>query len=99
MKEFDSVKSRSKFGYPEGMFYTVQDNAWMDKARMHNWIDTLWSPYTKDTHRGGRDTYLLMDELSVHLMGEINDKLISLALILNSFLAAILDVFKCSTKT
>jgi hypothetical protein len=75
MKEFDSVESRSKFGYPEGMFYTVQAKAWMDKARMHDWIDTVWSPYTKDTRRGGRDTYLLMDEFSVHLMGEINHKI------------------------
>jgi hypothetical protein len=33
MKEFDSAESRSKFGYPEGMFYTVQAKAWMDKAR------------------------------------------------------------------
>jgi hypothetical protein len=41
MKEFDSVESRSKFGYPEDMFYTVQDKAWMDKARMHDWIDTM----------------------------------------------------------
>jgi hypothetical protein len=62
MKEFDSVESWSKFGYPEGMFYTVQSKAWMDKARMHDWIDTVWSPYTKGTRRGGRDTYLLMDE-------------------------------------
>jgi hypothetical protein len=75
MKEFDSVESRSKFGYPKGMFYTVQANAWMYKARMHGWIDTMWSPYTKDTRRGGRDTYLLMDEFSVHLMGEINHKI------------------------
>jgi transposase-like protein len=35
MKEFDSVESRSTFGYPEGMFYTVQAKALMDKARMH----------------------------------------------------------------
>jgi hypothetical protein len=69
MKEFDSVESWRKFGYPEYMFYTVQAKAWMDKARMDDWIDTVWSPYTKDTCRGGRDTYLLMDEFSVHLMG------------------------------
>jgi hypothetical protein len=75
MKEFDSVESRSKCGYTEGMFYNVQAKAWMDKARMHVWIDTVWSPYTKDTRRGGRDTYLLMDEFSVHLMGEINHKI------------------------
>jgi hypothetical protein len=75
MKEFDSVESRSKFCYPEGLFYTVQANAWMDKSRMHNWIDNVWSPYTKDTHRGGCDTYLLLDEFSVHLMGEINHKI------------------------
>jgi hypothetical protein len=76
MKEFDSVKSRRKCGYPEGMFYTVQAKAWMDnKARMYDWIDTFWSPYTKDTCRWGRDTYLLMYEFPVHLMGEINHKI------------------------
>jgi hypothetical protein len=74
-KEFDSVESWGKFGYPEGMFYTLQTKAWIDKARMHDWIDTVWSPYTKDTHLGGRDAYLLMDEFSVHIMGEINHKI------------------------
>jgi hypothetical protein len=75
MKEFYSVESRGKFGYPEGMFYTVHAKAWMDKARMHDCIDTVWSPYTKNTRRGGHDTYLLMDEFSAHLMGEINHKI------------------------
>jgi hypothetical protein len=64
MKEFDSVESRSKFGYPEGMFYTVQAKAWMDKAMMHDCIDNVWSPYTNDTRCGGLDTYLLMDEIN-----------------------------------
>jgi hypothetical protein len=54
------------------MFYTVQVNAWMDKAKMHDWIDTLWNPYTNHTYRGGRAMYLLRDEFSVHVMGAIN---------------------------
>jgi hypothetical protein len=74
-KEFDSVKSRGKCGYPKGMFYTVQAKAWMDKARMHDWIDTVWIPYNNATRHGCHDMYLLMDEFSVHLMGEINHKI------------------------
>jgi hypothetical protein len=56
------------------MFHTVQANAWMDKERMHALIGTVWSTYTKDKLRGGRNMYLLMDEFSVHLMGEIYHK-------------------------
>jgi hypothetical protein len=75
MKEFDSAESRGKFGYPEGMLYTAQAKAWMDKARMYDLIDTVWSPYTKDTRHGCRTTYLLMVEFLVHLIGEINHKI------------------------
>jgi hypothetical protein len=35
----------------------------------------VWSPYIKNTRRGVRDMYLLMDEFSVRLMGEINHKI------------------------
>jgi hypothetical protein len=75
IKELDSVKSRGKCGYPKGMFYTMQKKARMDKARIHDLIDIVWSPYTKDTCRGGREMYLLIDEFVVHLMGEINHKI------------------------
>jgi hypothetical protein len=61
MKEFDLVKSGAKLDYPKGMFYTMQANARMDKKIMHDWIDTVWSPYTRYTPSGGHDTYLLMD--------------------------------------
>jgi hypothetical protein len=98
MKEFDLVESRGKFGYPEGMFYTVHTKSWMEKARMHDWFDTVWNPYTKDVCRGGRDKYLIIDEFLVQLMGEINHKLVRVELRLNSFLVATLDVFKCSKK-
>jgi hypothetical protein len=57
------------------MFYTVPTKAWMDKERMHEWINTLCSPHTKETSCGGHDTYLLIDEFSVYLMGEINHKI------------------------
>jgi hypothetical protein len=38
MKKFDSVESRSKFGYPEGMFYTVQAKGWTRQGCMNGLI-------------------------------------------------------------
>jgi hypothetical protein len=72
MKEFDLIENWAKFCSPEGLFYTVQAKAWMDKAMMHDWINNAWSICTKDKFHEGRDTYLLMYEFSVHLMGDIN---------------------------
>jgi hypothetical protein len=72
MNDFDSAENRAKFGYPGGMFYI---EAFMYKPRMYDWIDDRWSPYTSDTRHGGLDTYLIMDEFSVLLVGEINHKI------------------------
>jgi hypothetical protein len=35
---------------------------------MLDWVDWVWDLYNKGSRHGGRDTCLLMDECSVHLM-------------------------------
>jgi hypothetical protein len=69
--EWKDAAEREKFGYPEGLHYTVQANAWMDQARMKEWVDWIWDPYTKDSRRGGHNTYLIQDEFGVHLIASI----------------------------
>jgi hypothetical protein len=67
-KEFKDVEARATYGYPEGKFYMVQTKAWTNQDRMLDWDDWFWDPYNNGSHHGGRDTYLLMDKLFVHLM-------------------------------
>jgi hypothetical protein len=67
-KEFNDVEARTKFGYPEGQFYTVQPKAWMDQDHMLDWVKCVWDPYNKGSHCDGQDMYLLMEELLVHFM-------------------------------
>jgi hypothetical protein len=69
--EWKDAAAREKFGYPEGLHYMVQAKAWMDQARMKEWVDLIWDPYTKDSRRGGCETYLIQDEFSVHLMASL----------------------------
>jgi hypothetical protein len=73
--EWKDLKARQTYGYPEGQVYTVQENALMDEQAMMKWVDDVWGPYTMDPRRDGRDTYLLQDEFSVHLMGSVNNQI------------------------
>jgi hypothetical protein len=36
--EWKDAAAREKFGYQEGLHYTVQAKAWMDQARMKEWV-------------------------------------------------------------
>jgi hypothetical protein len=47
----------------------------MDEQAMMKWVDEVWGPYTKGPRRDGRDTYLLQDEFTVHLMGSVNNQI------------------------
>jgi len=42
---------KSKFGstYPEGSFYSCQDNAWMDQRMTYDWVECVLKPYVKQT--------------------------------------------------
>jgi hypothetical protein len=42
---------------------------------MMKWVDEVLGPDTKDPRRDGRDTYLVQDRFSVHLMGSINNQI------------------------
>ena len=50
--------------YPTTAFYTVQEKAWIDKRVFIEWVEKVWKPYCDNK----ANTYLLMDEFSVHLM-------------------------------
>jgi hypothetical protein len=39
--EWKYVAASEKSGYPEGLYYMVQAKAWMDKARMKEWVDWI----------------------------------------------------------
>jgi hypothetical protein len=47
----------------------------MDEQSTMKWVDEVRGPYTKDSLRGGRETYLLKDEFSMHLMESVNNQI------------------------
>jgi hypothetical protein len=51
--EFKDLEARTKYGYPEGQFYTVQPKAWMDQHHMLDWVNGVWDPYTKGSRCDG----------------------------------------------
>jgi DDE superfamily endonuclease len=56
-------------GYPADLEYAVQKRAWMDEATMIQWIEKVWKPCTDG--KGGRCTYLLLDECTSHLTSKV----------------------------
>ena len=53
--------------FPEGVVYTVQHNAWMDKSVMLQWVDRVLKPWS-ETMPENIMPYLLLDLYKVHLM-------------------------------
>jgi hypothetical protein len=49
--------------------FGVQERAWMDEVQMVRWIGKVWKPYTET--RGGKITYLIMDECRTHMTGVV----------------------------
>jgi hypothetical protein len=70
-KESNDVEARTKYGYHEGHFYTIQPKAWMEQYHMLDWVNCMWEQYTKGSRRDVRDTHLLMNEFSVHLVRSV----------------------------
>ena len=58
--------------FPMGLKYDVQDNAWVDERVFLNWAEKVWSPFCDKTEK---NTYLIMDEYRVHLMGSCLNKI------------------------
>lgn len=59
-------------GLAEGITYTVQEKAWMDEARMLQWVDTVWKPFA-DSVDG--PTMLILDECSSHLTAAVKERI------------------------
>ena len=68
MKE---VSKAEENGYAQGMFYTVQDKAWMDEKKMLEWIDKVWAPFCAERPI----TMLILDEATCHLTGKVRRKI------------------------
>ena len=59
---------------PEGVFYSIQDKAWMDKHCMMEWIEVVLKPYAE---QAGSDTtpILVLVSYCCHLMGSVVGKI------------------------
>ncbi len=42
--------------------YTVQENAWINRSTLLDWIKRVWYPFCQDKQR----SFLIMDECAVH---------------------------------
>jgi hypothetical protein len=67
-KEFSITEARTKCGYPEEAFYTVQPKAWMDEKRFLDWTARVWKPFTVHPAASAHGSYMIMDEFKVHLI-------------------------------
>jgi hypothetical protein len=57
--------------YPkEGMFYSVQANAWMDEPGMMDWLEKVWFPFSNHKDRGGF-CLLILDEFKGHMVSRV----------------------------
>ena len=57
-------------GFPKGMKYIVQDNAWTDERVMLYWVDNILRPYVQ-TAPTGIIPYLLLDKYKCHYQGSV----------------------------
>jgi DDE superfamily endonuclease len=64
-------------GYTEECMYITQDKAWFDEQVMLDWIERVWSKLIED--RGGKLTYLLLDEFAVHVTSKVLEALVKLS--------------------
>jgi DDE superfamily endonuclease len=56
-------------GYTPYCKYSVNEKAWFNEEVMLDWIEVVWKPITVD--RGGKLTYLLLDEFAVHVTSSV----------------------------
>jgi transposase-like protein len=59
-------------GYPTTNHYAVQPKAWMDEAKMVDWIEQVWQPWTA-TKSG--PTMLILDEFAAHMTKEVRKRI------------------------
>ena len=58
--------------FPEGAFYSVQDNAMMDQHKMIDWVEKVVKPWGLSSPEG-IVPILLLDSCQCHLMSSIMD--------------------------
>jgi transposase-like protein len=63
-----SFANNNNPNFPISQRYTCQENAWMDRTVFLHWVEQVWKPFVEG--RDDEKTYLLMDDFSVHKMGE-----------------------------
>jgi hypothetical protein len=68
-KDFSTEAKRAEHGYPEESRYAVQDKACMDQKCFLDWNTSVLTPFTQRPAASGHGSYMIMDELKVHLMG------------------------------
>jgi DDE superfamily endonuclease len=56
--------------YPAGALYCCQNNAWMDVAVMHKWIDEVLRPYVQQAPPG-IVPLLMLDQYKGHMVEEV----------------------------
>jgi DDE superfamily endonuclease len=75
-----SVKERApinrelstKDGHPQNMEYAVQPKAWMDEAKMLDWIERVWKTHIQRQQPDGI-SYLILDECRTHLTAKVKE--------------------------
>jgi hypothetical protein len=65
-----SRELRAKDGYPQELEYAVQARAWMDEAKMIDWIERVWAPHIIQQPTPGV-AYLILDECRTHLTEKV----------------------------
>ena len=66
------IEKREFTTFPEGAFYSVQDNAWMDQHKMIDWVENVVKPWGLSTPEG-IVPILLLDSYRCHLMTSVVD--------------------------
>jgi hypothetical protein len=75
------IREFTQHDYPERSVYIVQEKAWIDKTAFNIWIEKGWKSFC----HGKPDTYLIMDQCKVHLMGSVVGALQDITQKLNLF--------------
>ena len=73
------VEKEFKEGYPIGTHFVVQEKAWNDEEKMHQWIDMVWMPFA---NRNNGKKLLMMDTVNTHEVKGCTEKIESLNTIL-----------------
>jgi hypothetical protein len=66
-KEFTA----SKFNYPEGQFYAVQEKGWTDTEIMLLWVNKVLKPFLAENMKDAAFAHLILDSFRVHYVNDV----------------------------